>query len=211
MEFLEEGAAEDIEFGSGGVNFVPEIGGVAASGIGLAHGAEAGAGFLAKTIEFFEGEAAFDFHVIGLGEVGPGFEDGGSEVAIVGEKDEATVGVIERADGIDALGKTAQEIAQGATALGIGEGGDNFGRLVENEVDMIFLGFDEAAGSFDLVGGGIGFGAEFGDDLAVDADLAGEDELLGVAARGDAGVGDDFLEAFEHGVFSFKFSVVSFQ
>jgi hypothetical protein len=36
--------------------------------------------------------------------------------------------------------------------------------------------------------------------------------LFGVAARGDAGVGDDFLEAVEHGsiqlyVFSYKFQV----
>ena len=46
------------------------------------------------------------------------------------------------------------------------------------------------AGGFDFVGGEVGFGAEFGDDFAVDADLAAEDELLGVAAGGDAGAGD---------------------
>jgi hypothetical protein len=203
MQFLEEGAAENVEFGAGGVDFVPEIGGAAAGGIRLADGAEAGARFLAETIELFEGEAALDFYVIDLRKIAPGFEHGGGEVAIVGEKDEAGIGVVERTDGINALGKTAQEIAKGSAALGVGEGGDDFGRFVEEEINVIFFGFDEAAGGFDLVFGGIGFGAEFGDDAAVDANLAGEDELLGVAARGDAGVGDDFLEAVEHGSIQF--------
>ena len=199
MQFLEKGAAENVEFGAGGVGFVPKIGGAPASGIGLADGAEARAGFFAETIEFFEGEAALDLDVIDLRELGPGFEHGGSEIAIVGEKDEAGVGVVEGADGINAFGKAAEEIAKCAAALGIGEGGDDFGRFVEDEVDVIFFGFDEAAGGFDLVLGGIGLGAELGDYLAVDANLAGKDELFGVAARGDAGVGDYFLEAVEHG------------
>jgi hypothetical protein len=199
MQFLKEGAAENVEFGAGGVDFVPEIGGAPARGIGLADGAEARAGVLAETIEFFEGEAAFDLDVIDLRELGPGFEHGGGEIAIVGEKDEAGVGVVEGADRINAFGKATEEIAKCAAAFGIGERGDDFGRFVEDEVNVIFFGFDEAAGGFDLVLGGIGLGAEFGDDLAVDANLAGEDELFGVAARGDAGVGDYFLEAVEHG------------
>jgi len=198
MQLLEEGAAENVEFGAAGVDFVPEIGGAAARGIGLANSAEARAGSLAETIEFFEGETALDLDVINLRKMGPGFEHGGGEIAIVGEKDEAGVGVVEGADGINALGKAAQEIAEGAAALGIGEGRDDFGRFVKEEIDVIFFGFDEAASGFDLVFGGIGFGAELGDDLAVDAHLARENELLGVAARGDAGVGDDFLEAVKH-------------
>jgi len=159
MEFLEEGAAENIEFGAGGVGFVPEIGGAATGGIGLTYGAEAGARFLAETIEFFEGEAALDLDVIDLRENGPGFEHGGGEIAIVGEKNEAGVGIVEGADGIDAFGKAAQEIAEGLAALGIGEGGDDFGRFVEDEINVILFGFDEAAGGFDLVLGGIGLGA----------------------------------------------------
>jgi len=209
MQFLEEGTAENVEFGAGGVDFVPEIGGAATCGVGLANRAESRAGFLAETIEFFEGEAALDLDVIDLRKIGPGFEDGGGEIAIVGEKNEAGIGVVEGADGINALGETAEEIAKGAAAFGIGEGGDDFGRFVEEEIDVIFFGFDEAAGGFDLVFGGIGFGAELGDDLAVYADLAGEDELLGVAARGDARVGDDFLEAVEHGEEGYQRSEIS--
>jgi hypothetical protein len=70
---------------------------------------------------------------------------------------------------------------------------------VHEEIDMAAIRFDEAAGGFDFIFGGIGLGAEFGDEFAVDANLAREDELLGVAARSDAGVSDDFLKTFEHG------------
>ena len=209
MQFLEEGSAENIEFGTGGVDFVPEIGGAAAGGIGLADGAEARAGFLAETIEFFEGEAALDLDVINLRKMGPGSEHGGGEVAIVGEKDEAGVGVVEGADRIDAFGKAAQEIAKCAAALGIGESGNDFGRFVENEINVIFFSLDEAAGRFDLVLGGIGLAAEFGDDDAVDTHLSGKDELFGVAARGDAGVGDYFLQAVKHG--DSQLLVISYQ
>ena len=199
MQILEERAAENLESGAGGVDFVPKIGGAATRGVGLADSAEARAGFFAQTIQFIEREAALDLDVIDLRELGPGFKNGGGEIAIVGEEDEAGVSVVQRADGIDALGKAAEEIAERAAALGIGEGGDDFGRFVEEEINVIFFGSDEAAGSFDFVFGGIGFGAEFRDDLTVDAHLAGEDELFGVAPGGDASVGDDFLEAVEHG------------
>ncbi len=56
-------------------------------------------------------------------------EHGGGEIAIVGEEDEAAGVVVERADGIDALGKAAKEIAKSFAAFGIGEGGDDFGGL----------------------------------------------------------------------------------
>jgi hypothetical protein len=55
------------------------------------------------------------------------------------------------------------------------------------------------AGGFDFVFGGVGLGTEFCDDFAVYANLAGQDELFGMTARGDPGVGDDFLETFKHG------------
>ena len=50
----------------------------------------------------------------------------------------------------------------------------------------------------DGVGGEVGFGAEFGDDFAVEGDAAGKDDFLGFAAGGDAGGGEDFLEAVGH-------------
>jgi hypothetical protein len=172
---------------------------VTARGVGLTKSAELCARVFAETLEIFEGEASLNFNVEELLEIGPVLEHGRGEVAIVGEKDEAAGVVVERADGIDAFGKTAKEIAEGFASFGVGESRDDFGRLVHEEIDMAAIRFDEAAGGFDFIFGGIGLGAEFGDDFAVDANLAREDELLGVAARSDARVSDDFLKTFEHG------------
>jgi len=129
----------------------------------------------------------------------PVFEELGREVAVVGEKDEAGGGVFEIANGINAFRKAAKEIAEGFAAFRIGEGGDDLGGFVKKEIDGARGGVDGATGRFDFVDGGIGFGAKLGDGFAVDADLAGEDKLFGVTAGSNAGAGDDFLEAFEHG------------
>jgi hypothetical protein len=48
----------------------------------------------------------------------------------------------------------------------------------------------------DVVARGVGLEARSGDGLAVDLHVALGDELLGVAAAGNAGVGEDFLQAF---------------
>ncbi len=92
------------------------------------------------------------------------------------------------------MGKAAEEIAKSFAAFGIGEAGDDFGRLVEKEIDLplLFAG-DFPSGDLDFVCGGIRFAAEFANDFAVYADLAGEDELFGVATGGNAGASDDFL------------------
>jgi len=209
MAFAEEHAAEHVHFCTEHAYLIPEIGSVTTGGVGLANGAEFGAGFLTEAFKFFEGEAALDLDVVELRKIRPVFEHLRGEAAVVGEQDEATGGVVEAADGINALGKTAKEIAKGFAAFGIGERGDHIGRLVHDEINGAFLGFDSVASGLDFVFGRVRFGAEFGYGFAVDANLAGEDELLGVAAGSDAGVGDNFLEAFEH--LSCQFSVLSYQ
>jgi hypothetical protein len=137
--------------------------------------------------------------VVGLIETIPVLEELRSEVAVVGEEDNAGGGVFEVPDRVNAVRKAAEEIAEGFAAFGVGERGDNFGGFVEQEIDVARSGRDGAADGFDFVGGGVGFGAKGGDGFAVDANLAGENELFGVASGGDACPGDDFLEAFEHG------------
>ena len=47
-----------------------------------------------------------------------------------------------------------------------------------------------------MVALGIGLGPEFGDHRAVHGHAAFEDQLLGVAAAGDAGVGQQLLQTF---------------
>jgi len=72
-------------------------------------------------------------------------------------------------------------------------GADVTGGLVERDVE---LAFDLAAFAvhFNVVVEGIHLGAEQADDLAVDGHAAIQDELLGGAARGDARLGEKFLQ-----------------
>jgi len=165
----------------------------------LANGFEFDAQIFAEPLEIGEGEHALDFDLVGLLEVIPVFEELRGEVAVVGEEDEPGGGVFEIADGIDAIRKSTKKITQSFAAFGIGERGDDFGRLVKEKVDVARgSAGDFASGGFDLIAGGVGFGAEFGDSFAVDADLAGEDELLGVTTGSDTGASDDLLKTFEH-------------
>ena len=59
---------------------------------------------------------------------------------------------------------------------------------------------EELAVDADVVAGGVVAGAEGVDDGAVDLDATFEDDLLGFAAAGDAGLGEDLLEAVALGV-----------
>ncbi len=180
------------------MRLVPEILRVATGGIGLTNNAHDRASFAAERVEFVEVEAPLHFNVIDLRNVGPRLEDFVGQQAIVGHENQAAGGVIEIANGIDALRKSTKKIAKSLAAGRIGEGGNDLGRFVHDQVDGLAGFFDEAACGFDFVDGRIGFGAKFANDLAVDEDLAGQDELLGVTTRSDAGVSDNFLKAFEH-------------
>src|SRR6185369_5262797 len=123
----------------------------------------------------------------------PVFEQLGGQVAVVGEQDQSGRGVFEVADRVDALGESAEAALKRLAAFGVGHGGDDFGGLVEREVDRARSFFYGAAGGFDAIDSGVGLGAQFGDDFAVDAHLTAENQLLGVAARGDSCTGDNFL------------------
>jgi hypothetical protein len=122
--------------------FIPEIFSVTTAGVRLANGANDSVGVAAKALQIAHEEAAFNFYVIHLLEIGPVFQHFSGEITVVGEKDETAGVVIEAADGIDALGQTAEEIPERLAALGVGHGGDDFGRLVEDEVDAALVGLD---------------------------------------------------------------------
>jgi hypothetical protein len=146
---------------------------------------------------FFVGTAA-DFDEIFFGDVRAGFRKFLGEGAVVGEEEEAFAGVVEAADGIDALGERAEKLHDGGAALGIRDGGYVAFGFVEHEVEEALGRLDGFAIDADGVSIGIGLGAEFGDDLAVEGDAARGDDLFGFAAGGDAGGGEDFLETGEH-------------
>jgi hypothetical protein len=84
MFFGEEDAAENVFLGILQGDFVPEIFGVAAGGIGLANGADGGSGVAAQALELFHHETAFDFYVVVLLQIAPVFQHFGGEVAVVG-------------------------------------------------------------------------------------------------------------------------------
>ncbi len=171
-------------------DFVPIVSGMAACGIGLAKGLHADASFLSEVREFVARQHAFHLDVVALLDMFPIFEESGGEVAVIGQEDKPARGVFEIADGIDSRGKAAERVFKRLAAFWVGHRGDNFRRLVEREIDVVFGGGDDFAGGFDFVGCEVRFSAELGDDFAVDANLAAEDELFGVAAGGDAGTGD---------------------
>jgi hypothetical protein len=84
MFFGEEDATENVFLGILQGNFIPEIFRVAACGVGLADGADGGAGAAAEALELFHHETAFNFYVVMLLKVGPIFQHFGGEIAIVG-------------------------------------------------------------------------------------------------------------------------------
>ena len=152
----------------------------------------------AEAVEGFFVGAAIDFDEIGFGDVRSGFGELLGERAVVGEEQEAFGGVIEATNGIDAGGEIAEELHDGRATFGIAYGGDVAFRFIQHEIDGALGGLDGAAVDGDGVCVGIGFGAQFGDDLAVEGDTAGGDEFLGLTAGGDAGGGEEFLEALLH-------------
>ncbi len=77
--------------------------------------------------------------------------------------------------------------------------------FIHGEVEELAWGVEEFAIDLDVVSGEVGFGAEGGDGLAIDLDAALEDDFLGVAAAGDASLGENFLEAFEGQLGGFRF------
>ena len=161
----------------------------------------------------FDGGAAFEFAnssrigrwinfaEINLAEI-VGAHDAIGEFTVIGEEKEAGGVIFEASDGENASGEAAEEIGDGFAAFGIAQSGDDGVGLVQRDVNL-GLGVagadaEEFAGDADVVAGGVGFGAELGDDMAVDGDLSRGDEGLGVAAGGHSGAGDDFLQAFLH-------------
>ncbi len=115
--------------------------------------------------------------------------------AIIGEQQQALGVDVEPADGDDARQAFLLErIEYGGTALGILFGDHEARRLVIEPDAGAFPGAQQAAIDLHLVPGGDveGGGA---DHLAVDGDAAVLDPQFGVAARAEAGAGDDLGQA----------------
>lgn len=194
----EEFVTQQVAARVGQLDFIPGILRMRTRGAGSAQAAQTSVGAPANLLELVVGKAAGNLQPIDFGQARGVPQDAVSELAIGGEQQQAGDVVIETAHGKNAAGKSAQDVAERGASFGIGHGGDDVDRFVQEIVAGLGGLFGEAAGGFDAIVLGIGFGAELGDDDTIDADLSAADQFFGVAAGGDAGAGDNFLEAFEH-------------
>lgn len=115
------------------------------------------------------------------------------EFAIVGEQQQAFAGVVETAHGIDARADPVKQIHHSGAMLRIVERGDVALGLVHQQINVPLGTVKEFPVYADVVNVGIGFGAQFGDDLPIDRDESSGDDLLGLAARSNSGSSDNFL------------------
>ena len=87
------------------------------------------------------------------------------------------------------------ELHDGGALLRVVERGDVAARLVEHVVALLLGAVEQLAVDADVVFFGIVACAEVGDGGAVDLDPAFEDDFLGFAAGGYAGLGENLLKA----------------
>ena len=116
---------------------------------------------------------AGNFDDIGLGNVRSRFHQAVRQFAIVGEQKQAFAGVIQTPDGIDAASDAVNQIHDRGALFRIAHRGDETLGLIEQEVDVALRAVKQLAIHAHVVGFGIGFGAEFGDDGSVDLHAAG--------------------------------------
>ena len=88
----------------------------------------------------------------------------------------------------------AEQLHDGGAVLGVVQSRYIPARFVDHEVFRWLGAVEQLAVHADVVARGVGAGTELGDDLSVDDDAAFEDDGLGGAAGGDAGVSENFLE-----------------
>jgi len=91
--------------------------------------------------DLFVREVAVHFYDIRFDNVAGGRGDSVSELAIIGEDEQAFAGIIEPTDGEDAFLHAAQQVHDGLASFRIGDGGDALARFVERDVDVGARGF----------------------------------------------------------------------
>jgi len=166
----------------------------------------------AELVDGLVGGCAGDFDEVGFFYSSGGLGEAVGEFAVVGHEEQTFGEVVEASHGIKTwelhvfadgllLGVLAEELHDGGAMLGVVGGGDVAARLVDHEVALRLGAVEEFAVDADVVAGGVGTGAELGDDLAVYDDAAFEDDGFGGAAAGDASLGEDLLETVALGGF----------
>ena len=132
-------------------------------------------------------------HQICFGNVRSGLGEEVGQLTVVRHEQQAFTGIIKAADRIYALAHVLDQTHHRGPAFRIGDRGHISLRLIEQKVDMLFRTVQQLAIDLDVVGGEIGLGAEFGNDLSVDGDATLRNQFFSFAARGYSGGGNDFL------------------
>src|SRR5262249_2183946 len=109
---------------------------------------------------------------------------------------QALTSVVEPSDRIDATADATNQVHHRRTALGILRGRDIALGLIQKQVDVALLTVKKFAVNANVVAVRIGLAAQLRDSLPVDLHADRGDQLFGLAARGDSGTSDDFLQAF---------------
>ncbi len=89
-----------------------------------------------------------------------------------------------------------KQIHDGGAVFRIAKRSDVALGLVHQQINMPLGTVKKLSVHADVIDFRISLGAQFGDDLAVYGDESAGDDLLGLAARGNSGSSDNFLQTF---------------
>ena len=194
--FFRQGAAQAIAAGTGKSRLIPGIGSVA-------HHSQLGLREFFHAALSFRRQAAVELHPVRLREPPRHPQQPAGQIAVTGQQQQPGTRKFQAADGKHAPWDVLHVGAQRGPALGIVHGGHHLRRLVQHEValGLMRVRLQELGPHADVVAGGIGLAAQFGDHFAVHRNRARQDQFFGVAARGQTRAGDNFLQAFEHSLY----------
>jgi len=125
-----------------------------------------------------------------------------SQVAVVGQQQQALGVVVQPADRVDVFVHATQQIDHGPAPLRVGPRGHEAGGLVQQDVALDLGAAHAPAIHADVVLIAVGLGAEFANGRAVDRHATLGNQGLGRSPRGDAGLRQDLLEALLHCVYA---------
>jgi hypothetical protein len=194
-----DGVADGLEHAAdhalaAGVNGDLDAGAIFARAEELGVGGTGGTFFehnsLFESCEVGLGWPALDLRLVDLLDAEARVGEAVGEVAVVGDEEEALGVGVETAGGVEAGLHLGQEVENGAAAAVVGGGGDGAAGLVEEEVALGLEG-DGPAVYFYSLSLGVDGAAGIGDDLSIDADAAGADEVGSLTPGSDSCVGDE--------------------
>ena len=154
------------------------------------HGSDAGHAFrqmnaAPQPVQGLDGRASLDSRQIGLVDPVSRMGQAVRQIAVVGDQDQPFAGPVQPADREQPFVR-ANQVDHAGPPIGIPAGRDDARRLVHGEVQPFGVGQRRSIHA-DQLPHRIDARAEFRDDLAIDFDATGQDQLLAFAAAADAG------------------------